>query len=253
MKYLKKRYNILGDEEIRRFLENKLDHQSKKNLIITFDDGDRTNFSEAFPILRKYNIPAVFFIITELINSKKPFWWDEIQNILGKQVGEKKVWEIKKWTNQERLAFLENLRNNNCSTSNYVQLTDLQLKKMGEAGMVIGNHSHTHPMFDQCSSQEIHEELEKSIDQLEKWKFSPEYFAYPNGNFSIDAEKQLKENGIKYAFLFDHKINRGDINPLRISRLVVNDTTPLWKFKFILSGWHSKVLPLTKALNKIRK
>lgn len=254
MTYLRKNYNILNDQGIKEYFQNKSTLSSKKNLIITFDDGDISNYSGAFPILKKLDIPAIFFIITDLVNSRKPFWWDEIEHILGKQAGYEKVWEVKKLPNQERLVFLDELRRNNRSSSfEYIQLTNLQLKEMKEAGMIIGNHSHTHPMFDHCTNEEIVDELKKSTSFLKEAGLHPDYFAYPNGNYSKKAEGHLKEYGVKYAFLFDHKINIGDVNPLRISRLIVNDTTPQWKFKLILSGWHSKILPLTKALGKIKK
>lgn len=55
------------------------------------------------------------------------------------------------------------------------------------------------------------------------------------------------------AFLFEHEINNGKFHPLRITRLAVNDNTPLWKLKQILSGWHTKILSLTRTLSKLRK
>ena len=135
----------------------------------------------------------------------------------------------------------------------YEQLTTSQLKEMQAGGIIIANHSHTHPMFDKCTAEELDREMGISTEILKDLGFSHEIFAYPNGNYSEQSERAIKKYGIKQAFLFDHKINSGEINPLRISRLVVNDSTPLWKFKLILSGWHSKILPLTKALGKLRR
>ena len=56
--------------------------------------------------------------------------------------------------------------------------------------------------------------------------------------------------GIRQAFLFDHKLNTLLDKPYRISRLSVNDTTPLWKFMLILKGWHSRIVPFRKMLHK---
>lgn len=250
--YLKERFNIVGFEDVVNYFKGTA--LPKKPLIVTFDDGDISNYTIAFPLLKKHKIPAIVFVITDLVNTNKPFWWDEMEYYLGKQSAHKKVWEIKTWPNYEREIYLEELRKNSQKPPlKYPQLTSAQLKEMQEGGILIANHSHTHPMFDKCTSSELEEELSKSCSKLEELGFRPEIFAYPNGNFSAVAEKNLIKYGIKYSFLFDHKINRGEVDPLRISRLIVNDTTPLWKFKLILSGWHSKILPLTKALGKLRK
>lgn len=252
LNYLRRRFTLIDYSDVDEFFNGK--QLPKQPLILTFDDGDISNYRIAFPLLKKYKIPAIFFVVTDLINTDKPFWWDEIEYYLDEDVAYRKIWEIKNWPNSERLKYLKNLREKTSRPRlKYPQLTTPQLKEMQDEGIIIGNHSHTHPMFDKCSPEELNQELSKSFTSLQNLGFSPEVFAYPNGNFSEDAEEMLLKHGIKYSFLFDHKINKGKIDPLRISRLIVNDTTPLWKFKLILSGWHGKILPLTRALGKLRK
>ncbi|WP_373056148.1 polysaccharide deacetylase family protein [Zunongwangia sp. H14] len=254
-------FNTLNFERQIQYLIFKFDLENKekwkagekKKLIITADDGDPSFYYKAFPVLKKYNIPAILFVVTDLINTNTPFWWDEIEYYLGKEEGNKKVWEVKTWPNKQREIFLVNLRKNSDKPAlKYPQLTTAHLKEMQDGGITIANHSHTHPMFDHCSPEELENEMERSTTILKELGFSPEVFAYPNGNFSFESEIILKKYGIKTAFLFDHKIN-SNINPLRVSRLTVDDTTPFWKFKFIISGWHSRILPITKAVAKMRK
>lgn len=251
--YLKKNFNIIHHEVMERcIVEGCL--SKKPSLLLTFDDGDISNYTIAFPLLKKHGLSAILFVVTSLLNTNQPFWWDEIQYYLGNSEAARKVWEVKMWSNADRLAYLKELRENSDKPElRYSQLSTAQLNEMQQAGFLIGNHSHTHPMFDKCTPEELDEELQISCLKLQELGFSPQIFAYPNGNFSAEAEKKLVKHGIEFSFLFDHKINKGKINPLRISRLIVNDTTPLWKFKLILSGWHSKILPLTRALGKLRK
>jgi len=250
IKYFLKNYNVLLPEEFKRhFLQNI--QYPPNSLLITFDDGDNSIFHNVLPILKKYKIPAILFIVTELIDTSQAFWWDEIEYYLGKEVGQKKVWEVKTWPNSKRKTYLDNLRKDSEKPRlEYKQLNISQLKEMQEEGIMIANHSHTHPIFDQCTAEELDIELKSSIDILNSLGFSSKFFAYPNGNFSDLAESKLKEYGIEFAFLFNHKPNSNSINPIRISRLIVNDNTPIWKLKFILSGWHSKLLPLIKATAK---
>lgn len=252
LKYLVNNYNIIGYQDLTQNLfENK--KLPENPLLLTFDDGDVSNYEVAYPLLKKYNKTAIFFIITDLINTKKPFWWDEIEYYLGKIEGNKKVWEVKKWPNVEREKFVNRLREASTKEPmSYRQLQNFELINMIESGFTIANHSHTHPMFDQCSPDELLDEISKSIDFLNNLKMTSNVFAYPNGNYSHNSEKILKNNDTDVAFLFDHKINRGNINPLRISRLVVNDTTPLWKLKLILSGLHGHILPITKFFARVK-
>lgn len=42
---------------------------------VTFDDGYRDTFACAFPILRRYNIPATIFVTTGNAESGHPFWF----------------------------------------------------------------------------------------------------------------------------------------------------------------------------------
>lgn len=252
LSYLKKNYSVISVDQLLEWYKSNI-KLPKKPMLITFDDGDLSVYQNALPLLKKYKIPAILFVITDLINSQKAFWWDEFEYYLGREEGNKKAWEVKTWANNKREAFLEELRNNSSKPLlKYKQLTTAQLKEMQEAGIMIANHSHTHPMFDQCTDQELEYEIKSSIEILKDLGFTHDVFAYPNGNYSELAEERLKEFGIKQVFLFDHKIHKSSLNPLRISRLAVNDNTPMWKFKLILSGWHTKLLPITKGFAKLK-
>jgi len=63
MKFLKERkYNVIGLNE----LVNLIAHNKRipgNTVIITFDDGYENLYTNAYPVLKKYNIPAVMFII----------------------------------------------------------------------------------------------------------------------------------------------------------------------------------------------
>lgn len=250
--YLKKNYHILNMIEFKKYSKNTMLY--KNPLLLTFDDGDKSVYNNAFPILRKHNLHAIIFVVTNLIDTKYPFWWEEIKYYLGEEEGEKKVWEVKTWVNKDRENFLESLRKNSDKVHlEKEQLSTTELKEMNAQGLSIGNHSHTHPIFDKCTQKELNYECENSINLLLEKGLHPHVFAYPNGNHSQFSEKILKNFRINSVFLFDHKINMGRLNPFRISRLIVNDSTPIWKLKFILSGNHSKVLPLIKLLFRIIK
>ncbi|MFN3969036.1 polysaccharide deacetylase family protein [Flavobacterium sp.] len=229
--------------------------KKQKNVLVTVDDGDLTFYTEAYPLLVKYKIPAILFIITSLIGTEIPFWWNEIMYYQGEVKGFKKATELKYIPNQERIYYLIKLRSlSDKPLLKQQQLTIKQLLEMQDNGIIIANHSDTHPMFDQCNEEVIRAEIKNTKLFFEANNLKGySVFAYPNGGYNKMSETVLKQEGIEFAFLFDHKINKGIINPLRISRLSVNDDTPIWKFKLILSGWHSKWVPLNIFLYKILK
>ncbi|MBU3958968.1 MAG: polysaccharide deacetylase family protein, partial [Candidatus Omnitrophica bacterium] len=54
-----------------------------KSVAITFDDGYKNNYTYAFPILKKYNLPAMIFIITNEVGRPggDRLSWDEISQM----------------------------------------------------------------------------------------------------------------------------------------------------------------------------
>lgn len=246
---LKSDYNIIDIN----ILENHLFQGGKlpnKPVLITFDDGDVSVYDIGLPILKKYKLPSVMFVITSLIDSDNSFWCRWVEKALqeqGKSYSEarSKVNELKKMPNESRMKYLNRLK-----PTFSLQLTKKDLGTMQNDLMFIGNHTHSHPMVNMCTREELKNELIKSRSSFEEREL-PGYpiFAYPNGNWDEQSEMVLKENGIKMAFLFDHKINSKIINPMRISRIRVNSDTEINEFKVKVSGLHSKLMKLKQLIS----
>ena len=237
--YLKEHFHLIDLHTLKNHL-NKGEKLPKRSLLITFDDGDISVFENGLPLFKKYKIPSILFVITKLIDTSDPYWWDQIRYYLGGDEGHKKSWEAKTWKNEERLDYLEKLAGNSEKPQlKKDQLNNIQLKQLREAGMQIANHSHTHPMFDRCTEQELKYEISSSSKLLADFGFHKNVFAYPNGNYDPKAENILKKEGIEMAFLFDHKVNPKTIHPLRISRIRVDSDTDIKEFKVKVSGFHS--------------
>ncbi len=67
-------YHVIPLEELFRLFKSK-QPVPPKTVVITFDDGFDDNFENAFPVLRRLNLPATVFMITD--NIGQPGWLDE--------------------------------------------------------------------------------------------------------------------------------------------------------------------------------
>ncbi len=53
----------------------------EKNVCITMDDGWKGNYTDAFGVLKKYNIPATIFIVEELVGTRDYFTWEQAKEM----------------------------------------------------------------------------------------------------------------------------------------------------------------------------
>jgi peptidoglycan/xylan/chitin deacetylase (PgdA/CDA1 family) len=80
IQFLKKNFQIIGFRDLRS--ANRIQNNQKDAVIITFDDGYKDNFLHAYPILKKYDIPATIFLATDFIGTGKLLWPDKLAWIL---------------------------------------------------------------------------------------------------------------------------------------------------------------------------
>jgi len=73
MKHICKRHNVVPLDEAVRVMENG-EGLPRNAVSITFDDGYRDNYTNAYPILRFHGLPATFFLTTGFIDCKRPSW-----------------------------------------------------------------------------------------------------------------------------------------------------------------------------------
>jgi len=60
-----------------------------KSVIISFDDGNKSDYDEVFPIMQKYQLKAVFFIIVDQVETNGYLNWSEINDMakVGMEIG----------------------------------------------------------------------------------------------------------------------------------------------------------------------
>lgn len=105
--------------------------KQSRAIAITFDDGYRSVYSHAFPILSELNIPGTVFIITDFIGKTND--WD---------------WQI--------------------GGHRFEHLTWSEIRELHEAGWEIGSHTASHKILTTVDRKSIREELRSSKDTLEQ-------------------------------------------------------------------------------------
>jgi peptidoglycan/xylan/chitin deacetylase (PgdA/CDA1 family) len=219
-------------------------------VLVTFDDAHWTVYERGLELLRRYEIPAVVFAVAELIGTDLPYWFDEVRRLVsegatseaaGGKDPDDAVRLLKRLADADRRKVIEELRDSVGGRRHRSrQLKPEELREMETSGVEIGNHTHSHPCLDRCSTPVVEEEVRRAHEVLGGWlDHPPRLFAYPNGNGDERAEEELERLGYRAAFLFDHRIGKlPPVSRYRISRLRVNSTTAMTRFRNIVCGLH---------------
>lgn len=209
--HLKHDYKFVSPDDIINGL-----NKDKKYIMITFDDGYYNNI-HALPILKKYKIPATFFISTKHIQENKCFWWDILYRERTKQktpvkeiVKERDF--LKSKTNQEIEEHLKKIFGKNIlKPTNDINrpFTVSELKEFSkEKNVFIGNHTADHAILTNYSADEISLQIinaQKSLYEITGIK--PIAISYPDGRYSDDIIKISKESGLKIGVTVEYRKN----------------------------------------------
>ena len=208
-----------------------------RGLIITFDDGYRDNYTNAFPILRDLKLPAAIFLTTGHIGEEKLFWWDKAAlcfkrsanqsilipelsgepiNLTDKEarniaIGRVLDW-IKRVPDETKESFLAGLPERlgvvlESDIAFAMHLSWDEVRTMSEAGIEFGSHTITHPVLSNVGPERLKDELVLSKSAIERETGAPVLvFAYPvgrRGNFNDASIAAVKEAGYSFAVSYD--------------------------------------------------
>lgn len=81
MALLKRRFHVLTFEAFADHIERKVPFPDS-SVVITFDDGWRDNYTNALPILRRYGLPALVFLPSAYVGTRRLFWQETLVHLL---------------------------------------------------------------------------------------------------------------------------------------------------------------------------
>lgn len=183
------------------FLESGNWPHKKPGIILSFDDGLRSHYEIAAPLLEKYRFTGWFFV---------PAGWVVEEN-------------------DKYPPFVQADRT----------LTPAQLLHL-DKHHVVGCHTETHSrLISDLTPEELHDEILGSQKSLEKrlghrvstfcWVGGEEY-TYTK------AAADLIKQGYDLSFMTNTTIVRPDTNPLQLQRTNIEAENPMWLVRFQLSG-----------------
>jgi glycosyltransferase involved in cell wall biosynthesis/peptidoglycan/xylan/chitin deacetylase (PgdA/CDA1 family) len=255
MRLISRDYNPVSLENAIELLTNK--QKIPKNcIVVTFDDGYKDNYIHAFPIIKKYNIPATIFLSVEAINKQNLLWYDAIVNAfqvttkdsvnlqdlgLGKydlSLAADKITAINAAVSfgkyirtnyrevfiKELLMKLDAKLKTNDKFSFMLDWGDIKL--MQKNGISFGSHGMTHSILTTLSNEEVEYEIRESKEIMQK-EIGTEInlFSYPNGgerDFNSNIERVLRENNYLSACSLIKGTNKNNTPLFSLRRYCVN-------------------------------
>ena len=229
--YQKKGYEFISLDQLYNNLQSK--KKTDRFVVFTFDDGYKDNFTEAYPILKKYSIPFTIYVTTNFPDYKAILWWYLLEDTVRENDTIRFEWKNKKYQYQckttsskegafDKIRFLINQSFNSHSHLKLLTLifnkTESQLyeyskslamswtniKKLSEDRLcTIGAHTVNHFPLSQLDQDQLFFEIKKSKEIIENHIGKPvQHFAYPFGKLSEASYREfevVKSLGFKTA------------------------------------------------------
>ncbi len=231
MAFISKRYQVINLHDIAGL------YTTKRACIVTFDDGWADNYTHAFPVLKKYAIPATIFLATNMVGTNQWPWPDRISYYIQTTSLDKFVdvmeagldehgrerFKIDNFSRNKKnivddiLGYMKKLDHRKLITlmthfdhEFYKQMESLNEKRqwltweevveMSHHGIAFGAHTHNHVILTSVSLNDAREEIVTSRDILSrKLGSNIRSFNYPNGDYNKALVNVLKDEGFTYA------------------------------------------------------
>ena len=259
MRFLRQRYRILSVKEMVEELQDPA--AQGRAVVITFDDGYAGTYTEAFPVLRDYQIPATIYLTAGAIETGELSWYDKIflqfqrastnltleldaprsftlnTDAARLQAAEVVVTYLRTIPDDERqqwCARFDKLIPLPVDDLRGAMLTWDDIRMMRSAGITFGAHTMTHPVVSRLLPGRMRDEIAGSKNLIEeRLNEGVHEFAFPFGksrDCGTAAPELLKELGFVNAVTTMVGINRPGGNLYRLRRVVVGNDTSIASF-----------------------
>ncbi|HET9869154.1 MAG TPA: polysaccharide deacetylase family protein, partial [bacterium] len=173
-----------------------------KPVLLSFDDGFKSVYDKAFPVLEEFHYPGVLFLISSFL-----------------QTGD--IWDARRKSDAGRLA-----------------MDDAEIKAMEKEGLVVESHTVSHPNLGVEAEKRapddfkalVGRELGYPIDYFQsKFGGRPELLAYPYGVYNDEVLRQAKAL-YHFAFTVNEGPNDRTVDPYKLRRDLILAGMPMAEF-----------------------
>lgn len=238
----------------------------ERSVLITFDDAYADFADIAWPILRRFHLPATLFVPTAYPGRPElAFWWDRLyqafERTLRVELGGTPLGTLSLANPEVRRRSLRALQNYvptvphdeamRLVDSVCAQLVETpvkggsvlnwdQLRMLARDGVTLGSHTRTHPILTQLPPDRIREEVRGSQEDLKSqigtaWPI----FCYPNGDHNETVTTILREQGIWLGFttlVGENELRSTDLLRLRRTGITPRSTLPVFSLRLSRPG-----------------
>lgn len=257
--FVRNHFNVVTFRELGRLLEQPGGIQ-ENTLVITFDDGYKDNLTVAAPLLKRYGLPATFYVTTDNIDTGDLLWFDLLHYFIRHlPVGQYRLGEqamvfdrtgqdvqdcawvgryLRQVPDADRLRILEQLRAwatgpapETCRDQAGI-MTWADVKALADMDFEIGSHSCSHPHLYRLDRAAQLQQLQASKAAIER-VIGREVvsFSYPTGGFDAVTVECVREAGYRFAVAYDEAVWPQQGNRWLIPRIHVEPEIRLARFK----------------------
>lgn len=264
IRYICRHFEVISLDELVQYIRRR-NTLPEKSIVVSFDDGHKDTYTYAYPILKKYDVPATVFLTTGNITNRSIFWWDKvgysIQNTKKTQIilDEIGTFSIQSKSNKYRTTYLivNRLKNLSEERKNFLidklieqcqvnispnlgrelLLTWDEIKEMNNNGINFGAHSVNHQFLTKIPLELVKYEIRQSKKDIEEnLGVKVTAFAYPYGDCNPEVINFVREAGFNCAVsVSPGKLVSIKDNTYKLPRIL--STQNFSKFKTILCGF----------------
>jgi peptidoglycan/xylan/chitin deacetylase (PgdA/CDA1 family) len=255
------------DTAVRELLAGTL---QPNTLVITIDDGWFSTYTEALPLLKKYDLPATLYVTTYYAETGRDVF-NVVVYYMAKKTRLERVrlttgygpldgeYELKpdffpvakRWIDfadrelsagqrQDLLPVIAHALQvdpvETLANSRFRSMSRTQIRDAAKAGVDIELHTHRHRLPAE-SIEAMKTEIEENKLRLEDWTGQPcEHFCYPSGDYTVQQSEWLAGLGLRSSTTCDPGENSPGQHPHRLKRVLDRDNWSDVEFDAELSG-----------------